>query len=318
MMNLTAARFRLELVALEGMNLPPYKGSTFRGGFGGVFRRIACSRRLKSCNGCLLKNTCPYGFIFEPGAPEGAEVWGKFEEIPRPFVIEPPETAQTYFTPGEGLCFHLVLTGKAIDYLPYFILVFKELGGAGIGKGRARYKLNRVLSLPTGSGGGETVYDGVRVVSNRVAVIRPADLAGKGDCDGEELRLVFKTMTRLKTGGAFVDLPEFPVLVRALLRRLSALQYFYCGERLECDFNGLIARAGAVRLTDNQTFWADWERYSSRQDIRMHMGGLVGEAGYEGPWQEFEELLRWGEVLHVGKGATFGLGKYRIKRTLTP
>jgi hypothetical protein len=316
MMNLTAARFRLELEALEGMNLPPYKGSTFRGGFGGVFRRIACSRRLDKCNGCLLKNTCPYGFIFESGPWEGAEVWGKFEEIPRPFVIEPPETAQTQFSAGERIDFHLVLIGKAIDYLPYFILVFKELGETGIGKGRAKFRLNRVVSLPVGGMDGETVYDGERV-SNRVAVIRAADLRAEGERGDDWLHLVFQTMTRLKIDGAFVDLPEFPVLVRALLRRLSALQYFYCGERLECDFNALIAWAGEVRLTDNQTFWVDWERYSSRQDTRMHMGGLVGEAEYQGPWAEFGELLQWGEVLHVGKGATFGLGKYVI-RQLTP
>jgi len=312
MLNLTAAKFRFELVVKEPMLLPPYKGSTLRGGFGGVFRRICCSQKqLERCGDCLLKTTCPYRLIFEPGPPEGAELWGKFEEIPRPFVIEPPETEQTEFRPGEALAFDLILIGKGLDYLPYFILVFKELGGIGIGKGRAKFELTRVASLTADGAAGEIVYDGEKVY-NRFPLLKPVDPQSKftSCCDG--LRIGFKTMTRLKATGEFTVQPDFTVLIRALLRRLSALQYFYCGQKLDCDFNALISRAEAVALTDNQTRWADWERYSSRQDTRMHLGGLVGEAVYNGPWREFGELLGWGEVLHVGKGATFGLGRYEI------
>jgi len=36
------ARFRLRLKAKETLYLPTYKGSALRGGFGQVFRRIAC------------------------------------------------------------------------------------------------------------------------------------------------------------------------------------------------------------------------------------------------------------------------------------
>jgi hypothetical protein len=45
--NFRLARYRITITAgKDGLSLPPYKGSTFRGGFGGVFRRIVCSMRL--------------------------------------------------------------------------------------------------------------------------------------------------------------------------------------------------------------------------------------------------------------------------------
>jgi len=50
----------------------------------------------------------------------------------------------------------------------------------------------------------------------------------------------------------------------------------------------------------------------------MTFGGLVGEVTYEAPHGEdldpYLPLLLWGELVHVGKNATFGLGQYRIDR----
>jgi len=61
--------------------------------------------------------------------------------------------------------------------------------------------------------------------------------------------------------------------------------------------------------------WYDWERYSSRQDRRMKLGGFVGEITYLGDLKDFLPFLLLGSYIHVGKGATFGLGKYRIAKS---
>ncbi|MGE5604209.1 MAG: CRISPR system precrRNA processing endoribonuclease RAMP protein Cas6 [Bacteroidota bacterium] len=310
MVKLTAAKYRFKIKVKESMILPPYKGSTFRGGFGGVFRKIACSQRQCSeCGPCIIKNNCPYRFIFEPGSPEQSELWNKFDEIPRPFILEPPDTRQTLFKPGETINFDLVLIGKAITYIPYFILVFKELGEVGIGKRRAKFELISIDTVDPQGKSDAVVFDGERVysVENDIRDLQLQDLK-----DRQRLTIHFQTMTRLKVAGELSPNPEFTVLMRALLRRLSALQYFYTGVKLECDFHGLVDQANQVKLVHDETVWVDWERYSSRQDTRMKMGGLVGKAVYEGPWQTLAEFLAWGEILHVGKGATFGLGKYEI------
>jgi hypothetical protein len=46
----TIAKYRLTLEAGEkGLLLPPYKGSTLRGGFGNAFRRISCALKEANC-----------------------------------------------------------------------------------------------------------------------------------------------------------------------------------------------------------------------------------------------------------------------------
>lgn len=61
--------------------------------------------------------------------------------------MEPPLETKTHYHPGEILTFHLVLMGKAINYLPYFIVVFRELGQMGMGKGRKKYHLDEVNTV---------------------------------------------------------------------------------------------------------------------------------------------------------------------------
>ena len=121
-------------------------------------------------------------------------------------------------------------------------------------------------------------------------------------------------MTRLKSDRDYVRRPEFHVLLRALLRRISALSYFHCGQRIEADFAGLAARSRAVVLARDATAWRDWTRFSSRQDARMDLGGIIGEAEYEGDLAEFLPWLFWGQIAHVGKNATFGLGRIALSK----
>jgi hypothetical protein len=119
-------------------------------------------------------------------------------------------------------------------------------------------------------------------------------------------------MTRIKYEDNFAGKIEFHMLIRSLLRRLSSLAYFHHGEELILDFTGLIERANEVKLIEDRMRWVDWERYSSRQEGKLNMGGVVGLAVYEGDLAEFVPLLRLGELVHVGKGAVFGMGKYEL------
>jgi hypothetical protein len=68
----------------------------------------------------------------------------KYKAAPHPFVIEPPPEKRRGYKPGDEINFGLTLIGRAIDYLPYFIYTFDELGKMGIGKGKAQYELKTV------------------------------------------------------------------------------------------------------------------------------------------------------------------------------
>lgn len=312
------ARYRIELEAgPQGLLLPRYKGSTLRGGFGRVFRRICCAQRQDECHGCLLQESCPFAYVFETAPPAGAQALRNLENIPRPFVIEPPLETQHEYKPGDKLSFHLVLIGKGIQFLPYFIVSLDELGHVGIGKGRRPYLL-RTVNFVGLDGAEKTIFSASdRTVRDPGTSLAGAEILGKTtpSVKNNQLQVRLLTMTRLKHGNRFVTSLPFHVLLRGLLRRTSSLMYFHHGEELDVDFAGLIQRAEQVQTLSEDTQWVDWDRYSGRRDARITLGGLVGTVTYTGDVDEFWPLLKIGEYVHVGKGAVFGMGQYRIEET---
>ncbi len=303
------AKFTLTIIAKDYLSLPLYKGSTFRGGFGNTFKRIVCIGRNKDCETCLLKNRCIYIYIFETPPPVDTAIMRKYKTAPHPFVIEPSEDTKTVFEPGEKLSFGLLLIGRAMDSIPYFIYTFEELGNSGIGKGRGRYILEDVSVAGDNP---ESVYS----VSDKKlkGAIQPQRIPEHGGRNGNLLTIFFLTPTRIVYEERLTEKPEFHILIRNLLRRIAHLSYFHCGgDPSGFDFIGVIDRAMKISVKEKNLQWYDWERYSARQDARMKLGGFVGDVTFEGDMGEFIPYLRAGEAVHVGKGTSFGLGRYVMR-----
>jgi hypothetical protein len=146
--NFQLARFQLRLRMTEAVDLPEHMGSTLRGGFGRIFRRVAC--RLGCGEACQQPKQCAYGYVFETSPPPGSRILDKVESAPRPFVIEPPLAAKQVYEKGEELLFGLILVGRAVDALPYFVYSFEELGRVGIGRGKGKFRLVQVAAVPVG------------------------------------------------------------------------------------------------------------------------------------------------------------------------
>ncbi len=306
-------QFLFRLTAKEPIILPAYKGSTLRGGFGFAFRRVVCAIKDKECTDCLLKEKCVYSYVFETPPPSDTKIMRKYKSAPHPFVIEPPQERRRGYKPGDEIQFGFILIGRAIDYLPYFIYTFDELGRIGIGKGKARYDLKEVIS------DGKTIYDSKSKTLKSFSpillslTIPPLVKGGEGGFYHTQLTLSFLTPTRIIYDSHLTLDLEFHIFIRNLLRRLSLLYYFHCnGDPSEWDFKGVIEKAKEIKVKKQNLKWYDWERYSGRQDTRMKMGGFLGDITFEGNIEPFMSLIKAGEVLHVGKGTGFGLGKYCI------
>lgn len=310
---LSLLRVRVTLRARDPLQLPPYKGSILRGGFGTVFKETVCVVEHRDCARCLLRSRCAYPYVFDTPVPEDATRLRKYPAAPHPFVFLPPLEEKTLYRPGETLAFDLTLIGKGADFLPYFIYTFERLGERrGLGKGRGRFSVESAVWLsPQGE---ETlIYDGsAKTLRNSFRLVTVQDLCSELSTL-HLLTLHFLTPTRLVYTEALTPVPDFHILIRTLLRRLSNLAYFHCGTELNLDFRGLITAAEQVETETSDLHWYDWERYSARQDARMKLGGFVGRVTYRGDLHFFLPLLRLGEVVHVGKGTSFGLGKYEIQ-----
>lgn len=302
------AKYKFILQAQEDLILPSYKGSSLRGGFGITFKKICCVNRVESiCFDCSLRENCAYAYIFETSPSKDSDRLKNIKEIPRPFVIEPPLEVKTKYKKDETLEFNLILIGKAIEYLPYFVFTFKELGNIGLGKGRGKFELFKIYNIKE-----ELIYDAKdEILKNSDSKLDIFNLLSNfNNCS--QLTLNFLTPTRIKIKNDLIVKPEFYMLIKSLLHRLSALFYFHCQKELNLDYNLLISEAKKIRIKNDNLRWLDWERYSSRQDTKMKLGGFIGKINYEGDFRLFLPLIILGQFTHIGKNCTFGLGKYEI------
>jgi hypothetical protein len=301
-----SARFRVVIRVTSLMVLPPYKGGVFRGAFGYAFKRIVCAVRNQACPSCILRDKCLYVNLFEPPPPAGFADARKYPRAPAPFMIRPPETNCQAFHPGDALEFELILLGPALEALPYFIYTLVEVGKRGLGPERGTYDLTRADWLNHGIA--TEVYDGQTETLKAVAFGGQPG-AGQVEEDVSEITLKLITPLRLKEKGRLVTRLTFPLFMDRLRERIALLSLCY-GNGAPVDLPELEPLSARVRTARDGLYWYDWGRYSTRQKDYMKLGGLRGEIAVQGELAPFMPLLRLGEMVHVGQGTGFGLGRY--------
>jgi len=309
--HLSIGVYRITLEALEPVALAAFSAATLRGAFGWSFKRLVCYQpQVKRCAGCLLRGQCPYPQVFEPPPPTGT-IYAQQEQVVAPYVLRPPADAQRQFGVGEALTFEVVLMGRAITLLPYFALALQQLEQQGLGQGRARVKVLAIEALPPGGAAPIRLFDGAEpgVIENHGGW--PAGQWISGAPAPGQVTVQFQSPTRLQSEGRVHGEPDFHVLYRALLRRVSALCTCHTAQMWETDFVGLATAAREVRTLAASMKLERRQRHSDRQG-EMEFWGAEGIMVYEGDLTPFWPLLQLGQVIHVGKNSTFGLGQYRV------
>ena len=282
----------LELKMRESFKLPPFAGSMFRGVLGWALKEV--------CGPSL------YSYLFETVSKNPGQA-----DASRPFVLIPPLEARQ-LKAEERLVIELRLLGSGCEYLPEFIEALLLAGDNGLGRQKARFELSKIL-----------VDDGARKWVCFDSVVGwdgayqplPSALGAFLKLPIEfpsSLELRFETPTRLVYHGAPAESPDFVSLMRALYRRINGIVSVHSGECESLTLLGQTEELAAV-FTEHEVEWVDWERTSNRQRRRHVMGGFVGAARYHGDFRpEWLALLKAGEILHIGKATTFGMGRYRV------
>jgi CRISPR-associated endoribonuclease Cas6 len=313
-------RLRIALRAQAPAQLPPYHGSLLRGAFGHALRRAVCAfGPAAPCAGCRLRRACAYPLLFEPlieGEPP--PLLRGLRQAPRPYVFEPGTAAFSTAPAGPAaplpagglLPFDLLLFGRAAGLAPFALLAIEDMAAAGLGRGRTPFALDRAAALEPGGAWRELRGAG----GGDPGDLPPPSLPSPAPLP-ERLRLRFLTPARLQVRGRLAAEIGFRDLAFALLRRTLEVAHFHL-PGAAVDWNRvrpLLDQAAGVQVTAGDLAWRDWRRYSNRQQAEMVLGGLVGSLTLEGDLAPFGPLLRTGEVLHVGKGATFGLGRIAVE-----
>jgi hypothetical protein len=308
-------RLRLTLRAEQPAELPPYQGSMLRGAFGHALRRLVCAVGPRQpCESCRLRRGCIYTRLFETFVEgEPPPFLRGLETAPRPYVFEPDVThlhrESPRFTPGDPLGFDLLLFGQATDLAGWALLAVERMAEAGLGARRARFALDRVLALDQ-KDDWVVLRDAGRWTGRDV----PApSVPSRNGLPRERMTLRIQTPLRLQKRGGLATGFSVRDLAFPMVRRVLELATFHVpGAAPDWIFRPLLEHAGTVRIAASDLRWFDWQRYSNRQERKINLGGLLGSVELEGDLAPLAALLRTAEVVHVGKGATFGLGKLAL------
>lgn len=308
-------RLRLVLRAEEPAELPPYQGSMLRGAFGHALRRLVCAMgSAQPCAACRLRQGCHYTRLFETFVEgEPPPFLRGLDTSPRPYVFE-PDVAHLHrgaprYEPGDPLSFDLLLFGQAVDLAGWALLALERMSEAGLGARRARFGMERVLARDP-QGGWVVLRDAGRWTGRDLPPPSKPSVEG---LSGERITLNFRTPVRLQVRGELATGVSMRSLAFPMVRRALELAAFHVpGAEPDWTFRPLLEHAGTVRITNADLHWYDWQRYSNRQQRKINLGGLLGSVELEGDLTPLMPLLRTAEIVHLGKGATFGLGKMEI------
>jgi hypothetical protein len=220
------------------------------------------------------------------------------------------------FQPGELLSFRLLLFGKGIRYFPWFIVALQSLEQFGIGKGRRKLELLEIHSVHPLSGMSKPIYlcdSETGLLPNESLLVHEEEIIQRTqDFSGSDITLEFLTPTRIKSK-SWGEKRTFVELMRAILRRAQLLSKSY-GRGVSSDRNELLKDAENIALKLDKLKWYDWKRYSMRRQDEEPKGGVIGRISYASEKLPiFMPYLLLGQLMHVGKGYVYGMGKYVVR-----
>lgn len=247
-------------------------------------------------------SSCAVLQTFSQAMSPDPEAVRRYQKPPLPFVLAlpllPPPPNR-----GSTVEFGITLAGTAITHLPIYLAALRGMFKPGMPGRRLPASLIEVASVD---------YQGRRTpllgASGAESLDRLVCLSAEGVLEtsvlpAERITLEFVTPLRLMQDGRPLRELEFSPLLRALLRRVSAMAYYYGGNELAADYRWLSARSQLIETESAECHWVEWSN---------RLCGLTGSVTFAGDLSEFHPFLLLGAYLQVGKGAAFGLGRYRI------
>lgn len=292
------AALTFALLLPKGGTLPAFKSSMLRGIIASSIRKFVCHTGENNCANCAYGAGCIYCRTFEPQT----GVCGQTRQ--HQYVIRCTDM-RTKFSSGELFEFDSLMFGESTRAFAYFIKGLMNARRKGLGGGRAPFEVTRITSrsLPVFGGGELDARCVVSEYTNRADSICP-----------NEIVVNFQTPFRTKDGGKLAARLTAAIFIRALMDRLVGLNMI----QQEAAFGWLKSvqsnLGDEICLATNGLKWQEFERYSNRQKTSMQLGGLVGKVKFSGPsLHVLLPIIRIGELTHIGKATTFGLGKYVIE-----
>ena len=288
----------LTVEILSDGGLPSFKSSMIRGAVASSVRRFACFPKRSVCLGCEYAGGCAYHFLFEPKKTVSGEINQNL------YVIDCSDVRRR-FSKGDFFSFDLKLFAGGVNYMAYVIRGLFDAQKKGFTKAGLEFRIKSINTLD-----GRVLYDGVNLEMQNIC----GELSPESCCSSPLLRMNFLTPFRTKVAGKLIRDFSVTAFIRSLVERVASLGmlprdygFAWMKRNLGDILNNIDVKHPDFR-------WEEMTRFSNRQKTAMQLGGIVGSCELSGAaLADLIPLIKAGEIAHIGKATTFGLGKYRVE-----
>ncbi len=286
--------------------------NTFRGALGYSLRHVSCIQGKKSdkyaCKTCKYAKGCAYALCYETNIDHLKVDLDNLKsfEIPHLMNIDSGFPGNTVVKPNGRYSFNIRLLGNAVSIAPYIVVAAKNAAMQGI-KGSIA-ELETIVDELAGKVIWSMKNDNLILPEVDNFIIQEPDWKNTENC---ELKLNFVTPVAFKNNGKITREPDFSRIIGSLMRRYTFFEATE-GRKLNWHFTEISELAKQVRISGMNIETVSWERYSTRQEQRIPISGVIGTVSYIGPVAAFEELLNAGEILRCGRSITLGQGRINV------
>ncbi|HEY6874032.1 MAG TPA: CRISPR system precrRNA processing endoribonuclease RAMP protein Cas6 [Geobacteraceae bacterium] len=265
-------------------------------------------RQAAACGGsagpCTRGADCPYHQTFSQQLSADPAALRRYQKPSLPFVFHIPPIPEPP-NRGNTLELELILAGSAANFVSCYIAALAEM----LMLPGLRRRVPAILTKVESEG-----YDGCRTLvmapGKDPATDRLTTLSLRGLLDGsvlapDRVTIAFVTPLLILHEGKPLREFSFSPFMRALFRRVSAMAYYYGGAETALDYKWLAGQSLAVECIGADFRWVEWGR---------KWYGVIGRGTFRGDLADFHPFLLAGELLHAGKGAAFGQGRFILER----
>lgn len=288
--------------------------SPLRSGIGFYLKQECCvfrDFRRHSCEeGCPLAASCSYVQLFAPlPPPPTVDKYGKLRlhhPPPRPFAL----SSAIANDDESRMVIDLVLFGPALKQVSFFLsAVVWALRGI---KRRSPVTVHRVIDVTLGCP--VHMQNSTAAVTGMPLVgwLEPGMVQVQGQ-SAVDVTVRCLTPVCLAPGVESRDMFTLELLIRNIIRRLRDLKRSYGTDNNMGRFDRHMFTALAQTVTrDDSLAHCTARRYSFRQHQAHSLQGQCGQVVFRhvSPWIVL--LLQVAEIIHVGKGSSWGLGKIAL------
>lgn len=255
----------------------------------------------------------PFALLFDPSVAADPVARRQFQLPGPPFVLQWPDPLPHGFEAGDVLPLTVVFWGEGRQRLGDFARVVRDLGPRGLHCGEGRVELVGIEAMDAGGNRSPLWQPG-----ERLEWLAPPALEARWYLETApvdvNLKLQFCTPARLLAEGRPLFRASFARLFPFILRRVTSMLHAHCGVVPTIEPRHLVARAATVEVRENRLFWHDWRALEGEGE-RHDLGGLSGSLSIGGEAiGELFWVLGLGALMNLGKGASFGAGRYLLAR----